>query len=319
MPILAGAYPVVRSPEFIDPFADSLFADSRYLSFRSLDGQTILPCTGDEFIATWGMQGMDVPKREPIVEQIPGSDGAELVDVNIGSREVFLPMFLGSNSGHRQYLADRAALRALFNYRRVDYRREGGTFDLVGTSVLGDRSLRCFYQSGMDGDWEQDSSGSYFEGLGLKLLAVRPYWSSGRWSTPVIRRPSGARWFGRFPGRLASSRALGQDILVTVPGDADSWPVMDLSGPASSVEIAAAGFEVSIPGGLAEGEPARVVTRPGSRTVLFGGVKDWSRVGPTTRWRPLSPGDQMINIDVAGAGTSTFAQVSGDTLFETPW
>lgn len=317
MPILA-AYPVVDEPAQIeDPFADS-----RTFAFRSLDGQTLLPCTGDEFIARWGITGLDVPDRELVEESIPGQDGTDLVDIKVGSRSYFLPLFLGSNSSHLQFLQNVARLRGLFNHRRVDYRTAGGTFDLVATSVLGERTLRSAYASGMNGDWAQDSMGSYWRGLGLNFLAARPNWAGESWSTPEIRRPSGARFLGVFPPRLSSSRALGADLVVPVPGDADSWAVVEATGPADYVNVLGPGLEVAVPDGLAAGEQLFIDTNPASRRVLFDGVGGdvaWGRISPSTIWSPLEPGDVVLNIDMGEATDQSLAVVSGVSQWETPW
>jgi hypothetical protein len=316
---ILGGFPVVDSVhEIVDPFIDT-----RTFTFRSLDGQVILPCTGDELIARWGIQGLDVPPRENVQEAIYGQEGADLVDIKIGPREYFIPLFLGSNSSHLDYLNKRGDLRSLFNHRKVDYKAAGGTFDLVANSIKGERALRSTYVDGMNGDWEQDSSGIYWESFGLNLLAVRPHWYGGRWTTPVIRRPeSGAAWFGHFPGRLSSSRTLTAPILVTVLGDIDSYARIDLVGPADDVLITSdSGLYVSIPDGLADGETAVINTnpRPSEMTASFDGVEDWGRIDPETRWAPLPTGDQSIVISIGGLGANSSAVVSGPSEFESPW
>lgn len=264
-----------------------------------------------------GIEGLDLPPREVLTKRSPGMDGERLVEVRTLSREVFLPLFVASDSSHLAYLERRDGLRRLFNYRSVDYRAAGGTFDLVAESARGARSLRCVFVEGMSGVKAPDEGG-WWAKLGLTLRAVNPYWEGDRWQTPIIRQESGVSWFGAFPGRLASSYTFGT-FTVPVPGDAESPVTVDLVGPATSVTITGPGLLVSIPGGLASGETARIVTDPRGRTALFGGVVDWARVGPVSTWAPLPPGDRTLSIVVAGVGATTQAQVSGPTRYDAPW
>lgn len=315
MPIL-GAYPVLTQPaDLFDPFADT-----RTLAFRSLDGATLLPFTGDEFIALDGIQGLGKVPRTVVESSTPGMDGTRIDDILIGSKKVFLPLFVRSNSSHRVFLGNMDRLDRLFNHRGVDYRATDGTLDLVAESLQGQRSLRCLYVDGDDGDFTQDSYGASWASMGLNLLAVRPYWTGTPWTTQTVFRPTAVSWFGTFPPSLTSSRALGTDMPVTVGGGVPSWPSADLVGPASSVLIQAPGLNISLPGGLTGGEQATIVTNPRGRTVKFNGVKDWSRVAPLgRRFWPLAPGNQSITVQLAGATAATSARIYGDTNWESPW
>lgn len=316
MAILAP-YPAIQAPEDIR----DLFADSRSFAFRSVDGHIILPCTGQEFIAMWGAQGLDVPDPDIVEGLVPGMDGSVIDDITVGSRKVLLPLWIGSDSGHRAYLNNRAALRRMFDHRRVDYRRLDGTFDLVAISELGERSLRCTYQTGMAGDWAQDSAGTYWERLGLSFLAVRTYWYGARWSSPVIRIAAGRNFFASFPPRLSSTVALGANIPVLVDGEVDSWPRIDLVGPADSVLVEAPGLHIEIPAGLAAGEVAVINTdpRPGQTEASFDGTSGWARVGPVFSRAPLAPGLNPVTIALTNATSATQAVLSGDSMWLTPW
>lgn len=318
MPILAGFPVVTQTPPFVN-----MFKDSRSLAFRSLDGADLLPFRGREWIARKGIEGLDLIDPEITESVIPGMDGTVIDDITYGSRKIMLPIFIASDSSHAQYLLNRGRLRALFNPRGVDYRRTGGTFDLVAYSTPGDeiieRSLRCMYAGGWPGSLARDQAGTYWESIGLDLLAVQPYWRGTPWETPIIRKSADVGWFPGWPGELSSSRALGADIPVQVGGEVPSWPSVDLSGPATSVLITAPGVSISIPTGLAVGEAATIVTNPRGRTVLFDGVKGWERVAPSDRYAPLAPGAQLINVTLVGATSDTWARVYGDTLYETAW
>jgi hypothetical protein len=312
LPIL-GSYRVVTTFAKSDPLQES-----RTLAFRALDGTNPFPSTGREVFVMAGAEGLDMPPRVVVTRQSPGMDGEQLREIRTGRREVFLPLFLASDSSHLQYLERRDALRRLFAYRGVDYKAQDGTFDLVAESARGERSLRCVFVEGMTSAMRPDES-AYWARLGLTFWAVQPYWVGQPWTTPVIRQETGAAWFGAFPPRLSSARALNQAMTVTIPGDAPSPVTVDLVGPATTVTITGPGLFLSIPSGLAIGEVARIVTDPRRRQATFDGVTDWARLAPTSTWAPLTPGDVPLSVTVTGQTASTQAVISGNTYFETPW
>ena len=318
MPYLGGGIPVLDEDDNNQPILNG-FEESRTLAFRSLDGANLISFVGDEYIARVGVTGIEVPPRELVEQESQGEDGAQLDEIKVLARTWSVPLRIGSNSGHRDFLTKRSAVRALLNHRSVDYQAHGGTFDLVANSVLGERALRSTYLSGWEGDWQQATAGSYFETVPIVGRSVRPYWTSERWTTPPIMRPTGFSWFGSWPPVLSPSRTLGADITVSVDGDASSWPKIEVGGYAPSVEISGPGLYVVVPDGLADGETFTLDTYPPNRFPLFNGQLDWGRLGWQRRWAPMAPGDNLFNIDLGVAGGKAWAVVSGPTLWETPW
>lgn len=317
MPILAP-YPVLDSLQQVNLFAG--FEESRSFAFRSLTGEEILPFTGNEFIARWGIQNLDVPARQVVEGVIPGQDGTEILDIKIGSRSYVIPIFVGSNSGHLSYLRDRARMRAFFNHRNLDYKKAGGSFDLVAYSAAtGERTLRSLYVDGMNGQWDQETAGSYWETFGLSALAVNPYWDGGRWSSESFRMPAADAWFGFFPPRLAPKSLLNSASPFTVEGDAQSFPELRATGPCSSLTVTCDDLLIDIPEGLANGETLLVNTDPRTKTVLFDGLVDWSRLSPLSILAPVQPGEREVIIDMEDPTTTSEAQLSGVKWFETPW
>lgn len=315
MAILAP-FPVVSTPGTGVPD----LADSRWLAFESLDGGTVFQATGHEFFIQEGIDGLGIPPREIITKKYPGMAGARLKEIRTLEREIFLPLFIENSSAHTEYLNDLDRLAALFDYRSIDYATNDGTLNLVATSAKGTRRLRCTYTEGMNTGYGTGSEGATWASIGLKFLCVQPYWYGDVWSTPVIQQiPIAAGTFPAFPIQLSSNVVLGSGILVTVPGDVESYVTIDLVGPASSIEVSSDGLLFSIPGGLADGEPAKIVTDPRGRTATFSGIENWSRVGPVTLWRPLTPGDHALNIILADGGANTRAQVSGRSFWDRPW
>lgn len=315
MPQLAGAYPVLAAPRAV---VDET-AETRWLALESLDGETLLPAISSAFFFQTGIDGLEIPPRELIRKKYPGMAGSKLKEIRTGEREVFLPTFLEGTT-HPEFLAFLDRLAALFNYRNVDYRSNDGTLNLVAYSRRGEqlteRRLRCAYESGMDTGYGTDNQGNIWASYGLKFLCVQPYWYGTRWSTPPIRQEAGADWFEEFPGELSASQTLG-DFTVTVEGDVESWSTVDLTGPGDFI-VSGEGSLASIPA-VADGEKVSLITDPRGRTALFDGVRDWARVGPSRRWRPLMPGDRELTVAVTGPSTNTEVIVSGPTLSERPW
>jgi hypothetical protein len=319
VPILAAAYPVIDTPNPGTPL-DPAFVESRGFSFRSLTGEDILPFTGDEFIARWGIQGLDVPPRQLVEEGTPNRDGSQVTDIKVGSRTFVIPIFVGANSGHLSYLRHREVMRSFFNFRGVDYKALGGTFDLVASSAVGQRSLRSFYVDGMNGQWDQETSGVHWETFGLQGLAQWPYWDGGRWSSEIIRRPGiSDAWFGAFPSQLAPNNLLNATAYVNIEGDVESYVQVDAVGPTSNIYIECDDYVLDVPDGLADGERMTIDADPRSKRILFDGVQDWSRLSPLTSLAPLSVGSRAFELTMDDPGPATQMQLSGVKWYETPW
>lgn len=311
MPILA--IPVVGLEE--EEAAEGV----RTLAFRALDGTYPLPSGGTDFFFMPDITGLDKPPQEVITKRVPGMEGERVDEVRVLRRDVFLPLWMEGLT-HAEYMDRRDLLARLFNHRLVDYRTEDGTLDLVATSIRGTRALRCLYLDGMTGGmWPNESK--VWAKLGITLAACRPYWFGTPWTSPVIQQAGGVEpdFFAEFPGELSAGSVLGDNVLISVDGDVESWMTVQLTGPATSIAISGEGNSVSIPAGLGAGETARIVTDPRGRTAQFDGVTNWSRIGPTTTWKALQPGIRQVSIIVSGSTTSTQAVISGPTQFERPW
>lgn len=308
MTVVLPGFPVTESPA----------VESRSLAFRKLDGSYPFPATGREFFFLPELEGVDLVDPEIITKQSPGMDGEMITEIRTPRRELFLPLWIASESTHAHYLDQRDALAELFAHHGVDYRALGGTFDLVADSDRGERFLRCVYTGGMKAA-KRPSEGAYWAKLGITAWAVQPHWIGERWETPIVTGGSPVNTFASFPLEFSSTLALGSEMLIAVDGDVDSWITVDITGPAETVLVEAPGLVFEIPGGVFEAETVKVVTDPRHRVALFDGINDWSRIGPATTWTPLAPGDHYMTIAVSGANSNTQAQVSGDTLYRRPW
>lgn len=314
MPILAGGVPVVETPDQINPKADSRFLNLRRVS----DGVFPLEPTGREFFFRSGTEGLGLGPREVIRNSQMGVDGTRLQEIRYAERPIFLPLFVKSDSSHAEYLDSVDALDSLFEHEGIDL-DEDGTLDLVATSLRGTRTLRCVYLEGREGSMHPTERGIWGS-WGIRLVACRPHWSGGEWSTPRVRQ--GNRY--PFPGALGdgfgSAQALSENMAVDVPGNIRSWPSVEVVGPATSVTITSeSGLSVTVPAGVAGGETFILNTDPRGRAALFNGVKDWTRVGPLDAYGQGFLGAQSINITVAGTNSATAARVYGTSWWSKPW
>lgn len=324
MPILARAGVVPTTSGHVLP--DPRFADTRHLDFRNLAGQT-LGFDTVSWIPMAGIEGLHMPPREVVRGQVPGLTGSLLTEIRDVERPVSFPLFVGSDDGHAAHLDQLHRLQSFLDFTGVDYASAGGTFDLVASSVSGERALRCVYLEGMEGS-EGGSSGSWWASFGLRLLAVDPYWHGDPWSTLTVRIPAPLGWMSAadgsyttsWPGGITNSLAIGSHMPVDVAGDAPTWPSIEVVGPASTFRAqTSSGLDVSLIGGLAVGETLLVVTDPRGRDVTFNGVRDWSRVAPGDRWEPMLPGRSSVTLTMADATEASSARLFGESLFKRAW
>lgn len=324
MALMSGLAVVATPPTIEERVAPWPYYESRRVGFRDLNGNDLLTwdTSVKAFVIKQGLTGFDLPPRDLVRSKIAGIAGSRLREVRVNEREVFVPMFV-AGGGHSDFLSRRDEVADMLSEVGVDYQTNGGTFDLVASSERSTRTLRCMYESGLEGDFSADAMGNWWESFGLVLLAVQPYWQDGEWSTPTVRLPDAEAWFPDFPGVLSPSRVLGADMPVLVGGDAPSWPTVDVTGPATSVTItsAAAGLTVTVPDGLASGEFFRLTTDPRiKRVASFDGVTDWTRVGPDDAYgNGMPPGVVDVSITVPGATSATSARVYGPALYQRAW
>jgi hypothetical protein len=314
---------LITVPPTVGPVNPPTPVDDRELDFRSLDGGSIIRWTGGEYVIQSGIQGLDIPPRDLVTEEVPGLDGSRLRQIKTQARTVVLPFFVISEDGqpvsHRTQLA---ALRRYLDYRLIDYAGAEGTFDLVAKATGGERLLRCTYVDGMDGlAGVASGDGMYWSSFDTKLLAVQPYWRGLEWSTPVIGTGLGEVFVSDtelWPRSISSSIALGADMSINVGGDIPSPPSITITGPVSSAHITSPqGLDVSI-GAIGAGHVLQVDTGR-DRNVTLDGVPAWDLIGDSPRWRPLPPGVAIISITVPGATVDTSARVYGTSLWETAW
>lgn len=300
---------------------DRLLLDSRSLAFRSLDGRELLTSgTADLFVIMEGLTGIDLLDREPVLSQRAFVDGALLSELKVGVRNPFVPILIWSDGSHEAFLDLADRLASFAQHRRVDLTSTDGVFDLVATSIRGERSLRVSYLSGWAGEYSGEMASAHWLKAGFQLLAAAPYWRGAAWGTPTIRPASDAGWFGTFPGELSSSVAFSRPMEIIVGGDGPTFAQVEVAGPADTVSIDAGdGFSVELPGGLVAGEIFTLDSDLRRPSVLVNGVDAWDRVGPGFRTEAFLPGVATVTIGVTGTSIQSSARVFGVNQHERPW
>lgn len=301
--------------------------DDRRLEFRSINGtrevQWNLP--GGRSLAVLDTAlGLDVPPREVYRDRVPGLDGSRIRHIRTDEREVFLPLLVRSPDRDWTWVLDKLAeVRALQDYRQVNYSDEDGTFDLIAVARGQERRLRVTYLDGMEGDYGQDRNLPELRLFGLKLLAVNPYWQGVQWTTRQVSLPTPVPFLSNngadaFPRKITASVALGSDMPLVIPGDVPSPAVVELVGPCTETVITSpAGLNVTI-GALTEGQTF-ILDTGRRKSALLNGVPTWELVGQSPQWHPLPPGETTISVQMTGATELSKARVYGAALWEAAW
>lgn len=296
--------------------------DDRRLDFRSLDGESILSWTGNEYVIMSGIQGLRLAPNEVIYEKVPGLDGARLREIRTDPRTVVIP-FAVFGSSPRAHLEQLDAINAYVDFRTVDYVTAEGTFDLVASAGGSSRYLRCTYLDGMEGvEGIANGNGPDFSTFDANLLAMDPHWRGQEWTTPIVKLPTPRPFLSddpdAHPWGLSSSVALGADMPVLVGGNVPSPAVIELTGPADETHITSPqGLDITI-GAIDAGDTV-IIDSGRRKRVLLNGVKAWTLLGDSPQWPAMSPGANTISVVITGADTDTRARVYGTSLWKTAW
>jgi Phage tail protein len=310
--------PIIAATSTIPPTTppgggtDLTWEDSRRLLLSTMDATDGQVFIGDEWVIMPGMTGMGLPPVNVATQQAPGLDGAWLREITIGPREVFLPLFIGSNSGHVDYLARLDRLQTFLDPRAVtDPSAVDGTVLLIAQSLSGTRQLAVAYLDGMQGDEGQSAAGTFWATFGVKLLAVDPWWRDADQTVLEFGVGSGGPFLAAdgsgdvWPRALAPSVSAGVGMPITVDGRVPVWPTIEVDGPATSVTVSSdAGTNVQI-GTVDLGETLTLITDPRHRSCRVAGVKAWDRVAAAPQFRPLTPGENTLAVEAPGADDDT--------------
>jgi phage-related protein len=254
----------------------------------------------------YGRTGIFMPPMSHIEDPVPLMPGARLRRVQVGVRELDIPVQITS--------ADAAALRQDVRawLRRLDPQRGDGK--LKSQAADGTyREIVCRYADGMQGEESDGPSGPYWLTAVWAFRAVDPYWQDAADTTLTFTTSSVGAFLAApiFPLRIAASNVIGTSV-VTNDGDAEAWPVWTITGPATSVTLTnqTTGAQLTLTTSIGVAEQVVIDTRPFVKTVKKGAANLYGSLDPASTLWQLQPGQNTVSVSTAGSTSATVATLA---------
>jgi hypothetical protein len=264
MPILVSApppnVPVARP---IEVFRMSWTAPSgRVTEFFSL-GQD--PA---DFITTPGVFGLDMPQFTPYTDTSPGFDGEINRGFRAEGRDVGIPILM--------YASDRATFKQMRHDLFTDLNPRKGVPGLLTVTEFDNstvRSIPAFYAGGLEGALDDESQGQSWMAAPIEFRCPSPYWLGETIAPRPIAAPDARGWLPLYPIRATASQVLGAATIFN-RGQAESWPLFRITGPATSIHLlnTTTGESLHITYVLDVGDVVVINTRPGHKSVVLNGT-----------------------------------------------
>ncbi|HLH22439.1 MAG TPA: hypothetical protein VK066_07935 [Chloroflexota bacterium] len=269
------------------------------VSWVAPDGVETVLSGQPQFELLWGRQGAFMPPIAFAEEPVPLQPGARLRQVQVGVREVDLPLLLRG--------ADATALRALYRtlLHTFDPQRGDGKLRVQGPDG-GVRELTCRYHSGLEGAevLDKDAGGTSWRKVVLVLRAWDPYWYATAPTRVDFAVGSAATpFFPFFPLRLSASTVLG-DAAVSNPGDVEAWPIWTITGPGSNLVLTnvTTGAALTLVTTLGASDVVTIDTRPGQKTVSGAdGSNLFGTLNAASHFWALPRGSSSVRVELSGA------------------
>lgn len=248
-----------------------------------------------------GVAPVDIAKTDRIT-----SDGSIIRGVRYTDRELFIPLLVEQPSSGDLSLWRRELTRLLAPSSgsvagsMVDIQIE----DPATGSV---RMIRGVYQDGLDGDYGDDTDGSW-QTLGLTFMCPDPWWL-GPEQTVELRVNPGVKPFlsdtvAFFPVILAQSTVQGR-FDVTIEGDGPVWPAWEVLGPGTDLVIARGDDRIEISGDFPPDAPVLIDAGAGRIT-----PDRWADTSLRSRLFSLDPGRQSLTVTLVSATTDTLVRLT---------
>lgn len=256
----------------------------------------------------WVQPGASGRFGPPVViqdEEVPGFAGSRFREVRHGPREFSLPLFIDATSE----AAKRTALRTLI--RQLDPTLGEGRLRVHAPT--GDvREINCRVRAGLEGDEDTGNAYPGWQKIVPMFRAFDPYWYDTMDTIATFTTGATATFFPIFPIRLSSSQVF-VDANVSNPGDLETWPQWEITGPGSSIVVRSLDTEefTSFSSGLGEfslgaGEKLTIDTRPGIKSVTGpNGENLWPYLSWDSALWPLIRGTNAVRVEMGGATTDS--------------
>ncbi|MFC9973538.1 hypothetical protein ACFVH6_21855 [Spirillospora sp. NPDC127200] len=263
-----------------------------------------------------GRKGFHAPSYQHYRDESPAIDGAFWRGVRATTRELFIPVVIVGKT-RAQLVATRRALIAAISPKRGEC--------VISTVQPDDtrRSIAARYVDGMEGEEGRGAWGVLIMAYGLRFVADDPYMYGPmvplEWGSDAVTRTElpipGADTFYEV---VSASQILG-DSTVTNPGDVDSYPIWEFTGPFTEITLANAtsGKSLTITHTASAADTLTIDTRPGRTAITDqNGTNRWAGLTSGYALWPLLPGDNALSIEVSGSTSDTGARMQYQPRYE---
>ncbi|WP_157407440.1 phage distal tail protein [Actinomadura atramentaria] len=285
--------------------------------------ETIISDWRRGFLITAGAKGLGMPQYQLYLRESGALDGDVVTGVRAKPREIFLPIAV-FGADRAEALARRARLAAVLDPLSVN----GGGEGILSVAEPGaqPRSIRAYYTEGMEGTEGKDEAGWNWAKFGITLHASEPYWqgveTSMRWGIGGAEEtflPIGPPKYLK----VRTAQVIGTSMPISCPGDVRSYPRWTIRGPVASgarFVNQTLGVSWQLNRALAGTDVVVVDTRPRARTIVLNGTENlWPSLQPASDLWPLAPGENVVDMEVGGAGDTTSVELSFVPLYKTAY
>lgn len=249
------------------------------------------------FRMTTGAKARMMPPVRVSTMPLPNRNGSRLLGAFHLERPVVIPVVAPGST------LDRDELRRWA--RVLDPTRGEGTLTVVDGSSPG-RFLRCCYDAGLD---ELDEVSGSINTAALIFRAAYPYWLDALEQSRTVTQGSAVTtWFPFLPLILGASDAFAA-FTITITGDVQSWPVVNVTGPGQQIVARnlTTGASWTLQTTLAAGSQLVVDHRPGRKQVTIDGVNAYPNLTADSTLWPLVAGANRIELAVALTAPASIA------------
>lgn len=261
-----------------------------------LDGSTGVTMLDDPV----GLESASPTNR---IDRYMAFDGGVLVDRRHPVRSIALPLFVEHATRIETAVA---ALATMLQ----------GPGQLVYADDVNVRTLRkVIYETGIDGSGITTMTQ---RSLVVSLIALDPWFYGPAQSQSLAVATATA-----FDAAVTFSAVLpfdgGGTVGVVITGDAEVYPVITVTGPATTLTVGAGGITWATAVALLAGDTLVVDHRPGTRgPAKNGGVIDWSLLSEASRLWTLPVGTQSVISGATGSSGATSIVVAWEPRWLTP-
>lgn len=276
----------------------------RTMTWRDVDGNATVISDGSAGITLRANPaGLEAPVPSNTIDPFVAFDGGVLVNRRRPVRSIALGLYLEHASRVETVVAQLAAMLQ-------------GPGELEWSDDINTRTLRqVIYEGGLDGSGDVTL---LERSMVVSLLALDPWWYGPAMSSALSTSAATA-----FDAAVSFDAAIPFDgeasVGVIIAGDADAYPLITVTGPATTLTVGSGGLLWSISAPLIAGDVLVVDHRPGSRgPSKNGGLVDWSLLTAASRLFTLTPGTTSVISGATGTTGATSITMQYEPRYLTP-